>query len=338
MSIDWSHLARLVADNQRFLLTTHVRPDGDALGSEVGLAGILRALGKDVRAVNSSPTPPRYDYLDPERSLFEHFASGPDLADREAIVILDLSSWGQLGDMAGFVRGFAGPRLVIDHHVSGDDLGAVVLKDTTAESTGTLVLRAAEALGVALDPLAATGLLTAIAMDTGWFRHPSTKPSTLRDAATLMEAGADVHDVYRRLFERSTPARVRLTGAVLSGLTISDDGRVAHAAVTRDDFAATGAIPPDTEDLIDHVIGIEGVEVAALFIEQLRGGGIKLSLRSRAGVDCSKLAATFGGGGHRAAAGATLPDPLSEIRPRVLAAIDAALDAREPAPTRGDRP
>ena len=113
-----------------------------------------------------------------------------DLADREALIIVDLSSWGQLGDMAPFVREFPGPRLVIDHHVSQDDLGAIVLKDTSAEACGTLVLRAARALKAPISPEMATALLTAIAMDTGWFRHPSTTPESFRDAAELRRSRA----------------------------------------------------------------------------------------------------------------------------------------------------
>ena len=128
MTIDWTPLADLIETHDRFLVTTHVRPDGDALGSEVGMAGLLRQKGKDVRVVNSSPTPPRYDFLEADTNLFEHFGhrvQPADLADREVAVILDLSSWNQLGDMAGFIRQFSGPRVVIDHHVSEDDLGAI---------------------------------------------------------------------------------------------------------------------------------------------------------------------------------------------------------------------
>src|SRR3954447_12686227 len=160
MSIDWTPLAELIEAHDRFLVTTHVRPDGDALGSEVGMAGLLRQKGKDVRVVNSSLTPPRYDFLDPQANLFEHFGTQvrpDDLADREALVILDLSAWGQLGDMAGWVRAFPGPKLGIDHHVSQDDMGAVVLKDTTAEATGTLVVAAIRELGGTLTPEIATG-------------------------------------------------------------------------------------------------------------------------------------------------------------------------------------
>jgi phosphoesterase RecJ-like protein len=327
MSIDWTPLSSLIETYDRFVVTSHVRPDGDALGSEVGMVGLLRQKGKDVRAVNVSRTPPRYDFLDPDGTLFEHFgtAVGPaDLADRQVLVILDLSSWSQLGEMADWVRSFPGPRAVIDHHVSQDDLGATYLKDTSAEATGTLVVRAAHALKAEITPEMATGLLTAIAMDTGWFHHPNTHPSTLRTAAELVEAGAEIDAIYRLLFERNTLGRLRMMGETLSNLRTDMGGRIAYAAVTRDDFERTGAIPPDTEDLVDFTVSIRGVEVGLLFIEQMRGG-IKMSIRSRTGLDCAKVVSAFGGGGHKAAAGATLPDPLSESVPRVLAAVRAAL-------------
>ncbi|MBX6316626.1 MAG: bifunctional oligoribonuclease/PAP phosphatase NrnA [Isosphaeraceae bacterium] len=327
MSIDWTPLSDLIAAYDRFLVTSHVRPDGDALGSEVGMAALLRQKGKDVRVVNVSLTPPRYDFLDPDGTLFEHFGTGvqpADLADRQALIILDLSSWGQLGDMAGFVRDFSGPRLVIDHHVSQDDLKAIYLKDTTAEATGTLVLRAARALDVEITPEMATGLLTAIAMDTGWFRHSSTTPETYRSAADLVEAGAPVDRIYRMLFERNTLGRLKMMGEALVNLRTDLEGRIAYTTVTREDFERTGAIPPDTEDLVDYTVSLRGVEVGLLFIEQRRGG-IKLSVRSRNGFDCALLAAQFGGGGHRAAAGATLPDPLSEAVPRVVEAVKRML-------------
>jgi phosphoesterase RecJ-like protein len=329
MSIDWTPLADLIETHDRFLLTTHVRPDGDALGSEVGMAGLLRQKGKDVRVVNSSRTPPRYDFLDPTGELFEHFGSEsgpPDLADREVAVILDLSAWSQLGDMADLIRGFQGPRVVIDHHVSQDDLGATFLKDTSSEATGSLIVQATKALGGTFTREVATGLLTAIAMDTGWFHHPNTKPGTLRTVADLVEAGAPIDEIYRLLFERNSLGRLRLMGETLSGLQTVADGRIAYATVTRESIERSGAIPQDTEDLVDFTVSLKGVEVGLLFFEQARGG-IKLSLRSRQGLDCASLAGLFGGGGHRAAAGATLPDPLSESVERVVTAVRQALDA-----------
>lgn len=333
MTLDWTPLSTLIAKYDRFLVTTHVRPDGDALGSEIGMAGLLEGAGKEVRIVNASPTPPRYDFLDPDRARFRHFgapgARPDDLADGQVLIILDLSSRSQLGDMAGFIEQFSGPRLIIDHHVSEDDLGAAVIKDTAAEATGILVFEAARAMGVPMTSEMAAGILTALAMDTGWFRHPSTRPGTFRAAAELLEAGADVHRIYRNLFERNTLGRLRMIGRALGNLQTDLDGRVAYTAVTRDDFRATGALPPDTEDLVDYTVSLQGVEVGLLFIEQFRGGS-KLSLRSRNGFDCASLAARFGGGGHRAAAGANLPEPLAEMLPRVLAAVRDGLAQTEP--------
>jgi phosphoesterase RecJ-like protein len=328
MSIDWTPLADLVETHDRFLVTTHVRPDGDALGSEVGMAGLLRQKGKDVRVVNVSHTPPRYDFLDPEGTLFEHFGSRvqpADLVDREVALILDLSAWNQLGDMAEFIRAFSGPRVVIDHHVSQDEMGALFLKDTAAEATGTLVLAAISALGGTVTREVATGLLTAIAMDTGWFRHTNTRSATLRAGAELIESGASIADIYRLLFERNTLGRLKLIGRTLSGLRTEQGGRIAYAIISREDLENTGAIPPDSEDLVDYTVSLRGVEVGMLFIEQARGG-VKVSFRSRRGLDCSLLAASLGGGGHRAAAGATLPGPLDSCVERVLQVVRQALD------------
>ncbi len=329
MTIDWTPLADLIETHDRFLVTTHVRPDGDALGSEVGMAGLLRQKGKDVRVVNSSPTPPRYDFLDPNSTLFEHFGSGVDLsrlADRQVVIILDLSSWNQLGDMAQFIRDFPGPRVVIDHHVSQDDLGATVFKDSTAEATGILVMRAIPDLGGTLTPEVATGLLTAIAMDTGWFRHSNTQAGTLRAVAELIDSGARIDEIYRQLFERNTLGRLKLMGETLRGMETTCDGRVAYATISRDDLLRTGAIPPDSEDLVDFTVSMRQVEVGVLFIEQLRGG-VKASFRARRGLDCAKLAAQFGGGGHREAAGATLPGSMTECVARVLRAVRTALES-----------
>ncbi|WP_148593620.1 DHH family phosphoesterase [Aquisphaera giovannonii] len=329
MIINWTPLADIVETHDRFLITTHVRPDGDALGSEVGMAGLLRQKGKDVRVVNASPTPPRYDFLDPDRTFFEHYGhpiQASDLDDREVAIILDLSAWGQLGEMAEFIRGFRGVRVVIDHHVSQDDMGATFFKDSTAEATGTLVQSAVAALGGSLTKDVATGLLTAIAMDTGWFRHPSTRPSTMRGVADLMEAGADVAGIYRKLFEQNTQGRLRLMGRTLSGLKTDLGGRVAWANISQDDLRETGAIPPDSEDLIDFTVSLRGVEVGLLLIEQARGG-VKVSFRSRNGLDCSRLASTLGGGGHKAAAGATVGGTMAEVEARALAAVRQALDS-----------
>lgn len=328
MTLDWTRFDELISRHSRFLITTHVRPDGDALGSEIGMAGILTQRGKNCRIVNVSPTPPRYDFLDPDGSRFLRFgaagAQPKDLEDADVLIILDLSSWSQLAEMGDFVRSFRGTRVVIDHHASEDDLGAHMFKNVRAEATGALVQQAAEALGATITLDMGIGLLTALAMDTGWFRHPTTSAETFRAAARLLDCGVDINAIYRKLYERNTLGRLRLIGSALASLRIEDDGRIAIATVTRDDFIRTGGVPPDTEDLIDYTVSIRGVEVGLLFIEQPRGGA-KVSFRARGEIDVAAIAAQFGGGGHRAAAGANLPEPLSEQAPRVIAAVRAAL-------------
>ena len=223
------------------------------------------------------------------------------------------------------MKTFPGKRVVIDHHVSQDDMGALFLKDTTAEATGSILVRAVRALGGSFTPEVATGLLTAIAMDTGWFRHPNTSPDTFRTAAELAESGARVDEIYRLLFERNTLGRLRLMGETLSGLQTEANGRIAYTTVTREALARTGAIPQDTEDLVDFTVSLEGVDVGMLFIEQARGG-VKLSIRSRNGLDCAKMAGKFGGGGHKAAAGANLPEPTETSVAQVVAAVREALE------------
>lgn len=331
MSLDWSPLAEIVDRHDRFLVACHVRPDGDALGSAIGMASLLKAKGKDARVVSPSPIPPRYDFLDPDGTRIGHFGgtvAEADLADREVLIIVDLSSWAQLGDLADYVRRFPGQKVVIDHHVSQDDLGALVLKDTSAEAAGTLVLRAARDLGVVPDEPMATALLAAIATDTGWFRHPNATAETLRDAAELVEAGASIHRLYGLLYERNSPARLRLVGHVLSTMQLDLDGRLATASIGRDDLARTGALPDDTADLIEHLVSLQGVEVAALLIEPTRGG-VRGSFRSRRGFDCASLAASLGGGGHKAAAGVTLREPWEEGRARILTVLRRAMKGDE---------
>ena len=178
-------------------------------------------------------------------------------------------------------------------------------------------MQAFRALGATLTPELATGLLTAIAMDTGWFRHSNTRAGTMRAAAELMDAGAASDRIYRLLFEQNTLGRLKLMGETLVKLRTELDGRLAYAAVSREDLLRTGAVPQDTEDLVDFTVSLRGVEIGLLFIEQVRGA-VKVSFRTRTDVDCSRLAGQFGGGGHRAAAGATIAGPMPEVIERVL--------------------
>ncbi len=325
MPIDWAPFVALVQSHQRFLLTTHVRPDADGLGSQLALAEALRHLGKEVRLLIASAWPPRYNFLDPQRRIERFTPPGDAWRDAEVVVILDTGTWNQLGDFGPFLASLSAKKVVIDHHLSQDDLGAVRLVDTTAEATGRLVREALRALGVPLTPEIAQYLFAAVATDTGWFRHSNATAATFALAEELVAAGARPTPLYEQIYEQNSLPRLRLTGLVLERLQVSADGKVAHTEIHREDYAATGAVPQDTEDLVNYTRSVAGVEVGLFFMEQPRGG-VKVSLRARSKVDVARVAEQFGGGGHRLAAGAILNVPLPEARARVLDAVHAALN------------
>ncbi len=323
MPLDWTPFVDFVQRHERFLVTTHVRPDGDALGSLLTLATGLEAVGKSARRVIPSRLPPRYDFIDPERRIEVFAPPGDGYRDCDAILVVDTGTWNQLADLAAFVRDSRSETFVIDHHATQDDLGGGRVVDTSAEAAGRLAWEAVSALGVALSPAMANDLFIALAMDTGWFRHSSVSAHTFELAARLVNAGAQPTHIYDELYERNTLARLRLTGVALGRLTCVTAGRVAYTEVHWSDYEATGAIPLDTEDLINFPRSIGGVEVALLFIEQ-RDGAIKVSFRGRS-ANVAAIAEQFGGGGHRLAAGATLPGPLDVARGKVLTAVTTAL-------------
>jgi len=323
---DWSRFEQIVRSNERFLITSHVRPDCDALGSELAMAGVLESLGKEVLIVNAQATPSHYRFLDPQRKLRE---LGRDVSvDRclacDVLIVLDTTAWAQLGAMGDVLRAFPGVKVVIDHHLSEDDLGAELLKNTEADATGRLVIEAADRLGVELTPEIARAAFAAVATDTGWFRFASTKGATLRLAARLLDAGARPAELYKDLYERETLARLNLIGRTMARATAEQGGRLIYTHIERADFEATGADPSDSEDIINMTLGVAGTEVAVILVEQ-KTGGFKVSFRSRCDLDCAEVARQFGGGGHRQAAGAFVEGTLEEAGARVLDAARAAM-------------
>jgi phosphoesterase RecJ-like protein len=329
MSIDWRPFTKLVGEARSFVLTSHMRPDCDAIGSELGLALALRSLGKTVRIVNGDPVPPHIGFIDPNHDVE---VLGRDVAasdlNCDVLAVLDTSAWSQLGPMADVVRKSSARKINIDHHVSQDDMGALVFKDTASESTGRLILQVIDELGVTLTPELAMPLFAAIGTDTGWFRFASVGAATFEAAARLVAAGAKPSVVFAKLYEQNSLARIRLQGRILSNVKSHLGGRLLSTAITEADLKAVGAEPTDTEDVINRLLGVAGVEIALLFLE-LSPQETKVSLRSRSALDVNEIAGLFGGGGHKAAAGVRYRGPLSEAEPAVVGVVSAAME-REP--------
>ena len=332
MIIHWEPLREILQSNRRFVLSSHVRPDADALGSELGLAAILESLGKEVRIVNPSAIPQTLQFLDPTGRVFKIGESiTPEaVADTDVHIVVDTSSWNQLQDVGHVFDERRRRKVVIDHHASSDDLGALEFKDIKAEATGVLILEMADALDLTIPPSVATPLFCAVATDTGWFRFSSTRESTMRVAARLIDLGARPDVIYRELYEQYSLGRIRLAGIVLSRVTLDCDGRLAYTWVEAADFARSGARPVDTEDLVNECLKIAGTQCAFIAVEQLNKT-VKISFRSRTGTDVAAVAEEFGGGGHKQAAGATLSGALNDATQRVLAAMKKAVGSASPA-------
>lgn len=328
MAIAWRPFVDLVSENQSFVLTTHMRADCDAVGSELAMAAALESLGKKVRIVNADAVPPHIAFIDPHQSiqvLGEDALPSDLLADSvDVMMVLDTSAWQQLGPMGDVLRESTAQKVVIDHHVSSDDLGATVFKDDSAEANGRLVLEAIEALGVSFTEQMATALFAAIATDTGWFRFGSVSSVTYAAVEKLVAAGASPARMFAALYEQNTLSRVRLHGRILQDIEVDVDGRLAHATATLDDFAQTGAEPNDTEDVVNRLLTIRGVEIAGLFVA-LQPELTKVSLRSQGEFDVRAVAEQFGGGGHRAAAGLRVAQSVEQTRRLIIDAVQAKM-------------
>ena len=324
--INWPRFVEIVRSHDRFVLTTHIRPDGDALGSQLAMAAILESLGKDVLLCNAFAVPPNLQFLDAKRQSRQLGVdvTEADLTDRQVLIVLDTTAWAQLGAMSEVIKNTKMLKAVIDHHVSADDLGAELFKNVEAEATGRLVVEAADALGVTLIREIADPAFVALTTDTGWFRFSSTSAGTLRLAARLIDAGALPDQLYKHLYENDTHGRLQLIGLALAHTQTELGGRLIHTYLEQTDFAASGALPSDSEDIINMTLAVGGTQVAVILVEQ-PSGGFKISLRSRSKVDCSAVAEQFGGGGHKKAAGAFLHEPLESARNRILTTVRAAM-------------
>jgi bifunctional oligoribonuclease and PAP phosphatase NrnA len=309
---------------EKFLLTTHENPDGDALGSLLGMQLILEQLGKDsvmFMSGNQFPLPYEYQRMDLDAVLHDVPA---DLDDR-VVVFLDCGNIDRMP--VDFLHEAHLHVLNIDHHHDNTRFGSVNLVVGHASCTGEILWDLSKDLGVELTPALAESLYIALVTDTGKFMFENTTPKAHEMAADLIDAGVQPQEAHRKLYEGLPFARLQLLSRALNSVQRFDGGRLTLTHLTREDFSCSNAVESDSEGVVDHLRGVEGTVVAALIRELLEvEGRRKVSLRAtNKSVDVSVIARQFGGGGHRQAAGFTTDVPLDELIERLRSEITAQL-------------
>ena len=314
-------LTRLFVPGSRVCLTTHVNPDGDGLGSEVGLVHLLRAIGVTATIANPTPTPPRFQFLFQGLPGVDKTPEAvKELRRADAIVVLDISELSRLGMLAETVRSRGVPVGCIDHHVSSATLPAgPSYVDQSAAATAELIVEIGMANEWPLTQAAARALYVGILTDTGGFRFSNTRPRTLRIAAELLDRGIDPEAIYLDVYAGAPEGRVRLLAEALQTLVVEPDVGLAWITVPPGAVERHGVTSDDLDGVVEHARSIAGIKMALLFRE-IAQGRVKISLRSVGDVDVARFAKPFGGGGHVKAAGLSLEGPIGEVQSTVLVA------------------
>jgi len=326
---NYRHAVEELRRADRIVLTTHVKPDGDAMGSIAALRRWLRAEGKQVETIVPTPVPTRYAFLDPGAAVkvAGHEVDPAALDPPDLVCLVDTGTWQQLAGVEALVKGVS-RVLVIDHHRTQDVPAQVALVDAEAPATAVLVHDLLVEAGAAIDAETATYLFAGLAMDTDWFRLPTSGAETLRLAARLVETGAKPNLLYEQLYWNNDLAKMHLLGLAVAGLRPALGGQVMVMRLTQAMFRQTGTEADDTENLINECMKVRGVRVGILLTDG-GNGEVRVSLRSRPGTDVLGVAMRFGGGGHRYAAGARVSGSLEAVEAQILAAVGQALDRSE---------
>jgi len=302
-------------ESNSFVLACHVRPDGDALGASLALARALRTLGKDVVVLSQDPVPENYTFLPDSETV----ATRADRRNYDVGMLIDSESLERVGNAADAVSG-AGIKACIDHHQPIDQFGEIRVVDPQSSSTSEIIAELLFANDIVIDIETATQLLTGIIFDTGGFRYPNASPRTFDIASDLVERGASNAAIYREVFDNRPIRAMRLLGRALDSLETDTQSRLVWATISKSDFDEIGASDSDTEGIVNTVAAVKGLDVALLFREPEKDS-IRVSLRSRGGVDVNRVAKVFGGGGHKAAAGCTVEAPIDEAKARVIGEV-----------------
>jgi phosphoesterase RecJ-like protein len=314
-----SALMHLIHQRDTFLVSSHARPDGDAIGSSVGMLHLLEALGKKVVVAFADPIPEQFNCLEGvERIVHQLPATPPDIA-----ILLECDSIAR----TGFQTIPAGMTINIDHHQSGRHYADFNWIDPTACAVGALVYDFAIAAGVTITAAMADCLYTAVLTDTGSFSYPGTNAATFALAEHLVHCGTNPNRIAQAMFFSNPRGRVRLLGIALANMHI--EGEICWSCITQQHLAEAGATAEDCEGVVNHLIAMAGIEAAILLRQQIVPTEYRLSLRSKGigKVDVATVAEHFGGGGHRSASGCTLHGTSAEIVEKVSGEVTLQLDA-----------
>lgn len=305
------------------LLVTHARPDGDAIGSVVGLARVLQDRGSTPSVVLFDEIPPRYAFICGGVPIVRW---GRDMTAQQAtthdlVCVLDTSAFQQLEPIGEFLKTIRPRLLVIDHHKTRDKVADAELVDEDAAATAQIIFQLCEAAGWTVSRKAAEALFAGLATDTGWFRFSNTSHAAMDVATKLTALGVVPSDLYERIYLSDAAARVRLIARVLSGLQLVADERIAIQTLSRQTLAECGATDAMTEEIVNEPMRIASVNVSIFFSESPDNGPIRVNLRSKRDIDVALLARRFGGGGHARAAGARIAGTLDEVVAKITAAV-----------------
>jgi bifunctional oligoribonuclease and PAP phosphatase NrnA len=318
--VQFESFRTLIESHTRFVLTTHVNPDGDGLGTEIALALYIQKLGKRAAILNCSATPENYLFLTKLFPIvqFDTSIHSRMMEEAEVIIVLDTNHPDRIGSMKPALLSSNAVKVCIDHHLEPGDFADLYILDETSTSTGEIVYRLMNFLmHLSIDHETAIALYTAIMTDTGSFRYPKTDSETHKIVAQLLQLGADPVAIYEHVYERGTLNRMRLLGLALANMRTLHQGKIAYMVISHDMFASTLTTEVDTEAFVPYTLTIDGVQIGLMFSEF--NGMVKVSFRSKGDIWINVLAKEFGGNGHKNAAGARIPNAqLDEIVAQVL--------------------
>lgn len=328
----WQQIIDLIERHQKFIITSHINPDCDALGSELALAEQLRHRGKQVTILNSDPLPAPYRFLDPKKLIHKYSQTRHSrlIEQAEVIFVLDASGGWQRTGRVGEALGQTSARTVcIDHHPDAADFVEVAVIDTEAAATAELIYELIQAQGSPISAMMAQALYAAIITDTGNFRFPKTSARTHHIAAALLGLGAAPLEIYRQIYEQYPLNRVRLKGRVLNSIQTEAAGQIAYYSLDQATLKAYGVKVAELDGFASLGQGIGGVKVSIFCLESSKKK-VKLSLRSDGSVAINGIAAGYEGGGHPSAAGATINGQLEQVLSEVLAKVKKLLAETQP--------